>query len=145
MKTYFHFWFEKIFTKSLYSEKKTDYTLPSKLRTYFFRFFLYYLEKFSHQNSENLVVRLLTITVSFVMSWKPSSYFAQTIVVVVIIVHQGLVRAVGNVGLFCGLWAVMRYRGYEAISGGVRPEKVAVGLHSEQLQCERHLAISEKY
>ena len=86
---------------------------------------------------------LLTITVSFV-SWKPSSYFAQTIVVIVVYIHQGLVRAVG-VGLFCGLWAVMRYRGDEAISGRVRPEKVAVGLHSEQLQCERHLAISEKY
>ena len=38
----------------------------------------------------------------------------------------------------------MRYRRDEAVSGCVRPEKVSVGFHSEQLQCKRHLAISAK-
>ena len=92
----------------------------------------------------------LTITMSFVR-WKPSSYFAQTIIIVVV-VYQSLVidsRAVGNniCGLFSiGLWAgaVMRYRRNEAVSSSVRPEKVSVGFHSEQLQCKRHLAISAK-
>ena len=92
----------------------------------------------------------LTITMSFVR-WKPSSYFAQTIIIVVV-VYQSLVidsRAIGNniCGLFSiGLWAgaVMRYRRDEAVSSSVRPEKVSVGFHSEQLQCKRHLAISAK-
>ena len=93
----------------------------------------------------------LTITMSFVR-WKPSSYFAQTIIIVVVVVYQSLVidsRAVGDniCGLFSiGHWAgaVMRYRRDKAVSGCVRPEKVSVGFHSEQLQCKRHLAISAK-
>ena len=77
----------------------------------------------------------LTVTVSCVRRWKPVSCNFVTSYSIVIH-HWGL-------GLF-GPLAVMRYRRNES-SSRIRPVKgLAVSLRSEQFQCERHLAISEK-